>query len=215
MGVILAGIALGGSSAPARKLYPVDEGPRDRSFLVFRNRLIDAVRNHDLRFIHHILDPQVVSTFGDAGEPVATFKQIYEGKHAEADLWKELSAILSLGGQFDGDHVFCAPYVYSRFPTDSDLVIDYEAVIGKNVRVRARPNEAAPVVERLTYDIVKVDRKGSVPPNSPHPAWVKITTPGGRTGYVAHPSIRGPLDYRACFKKRHGRWRLTALVAGD
>src|SRR5947207_3075649 len=100
---------LSSGGVEARKLYPVDEGPRDSSFLAFRNRLIAAVQRHDLRFIHRILDPQATASFGGM-----TFEQMYEGKHPQADLWKELSAALSLGGQFVSKDQFCAPYVYSR-----------------------------------------------------------------------------------------------------
>src|SRR3989442_1750393 len=93
---ILAGMTLFASGAQARKLYPVDEGPRDPSFLAFRNRLIAAVRRHDLRFIHSILDPHVISSFGDE-ETIVAFKRTFEGKHSEANLWKELLTVLSLG----------------------------------------------------------------------------------------------------------------------
>jgi hypothetical protein len=53
------------------------------------------------------------------------------------------------------------------------------------VRVRIRPSEAASVVDTLSYDLVKVDQAGSVPPDSGSPTWVKITTPSGQKGYVA------------------------------
>jgi hypothetical protein len=212
-GVILAGMVLVGTSAQARKLYPVDEGPRDPSFLAFRNRLIAAAKNHDLRFVHSHLDPHVISSFG-AGETIAAFKQTYEGKDADDDLWQALLTVLSLGGQFDGKHEFHAPYVSARFPEDLD-VFTYEAIMGRNVRVRVQPSEAASVVETLSYDIVKVDEKGSVPPNSDNPSWLRITTPHGHKGYVAAQYLRSPVDYHASFKKRRGRWWITGLVAGE
>src|SRR6266851_1474556 len=98
--VVLAGMTLVAGTAEARKLYPVDEGPRDPSFLAFRNRLIAAAKKHDLRFIHSHLDPHVISSFG-AGETIAAFKQTYEGKDADDDLWQALLSVLALGGQFD------------------------------------------------------------------------------------------------------------------
>src|SRR5690348_11370648 len=90
---MLAGAMIAGSAA-AEKLYPVDEGPRDPSFLAFRNRLIAAVKRHDLRFINSILDPHVTSSFGDE-ETVAAFRRMFEGKHPEADLWKDLLIVIS------------------------------------------------------------------------------------------------------------------------
>ena len=46
--------------------------------------------------------------------------------------------------------------------------------------VRLRPSAAASIVDTLSYDLVKVDLSASVPSNSDHPTWVKITTPSGR-----------------------------------
>jgi hypothetical protein len=63
--VILAGTAVVAGSPKARKLYPIDEGPRDPSFLAFRNRLIAAIKKRDIRFIHSVLQPHVTSSFGE------------------------------------------------------------------------------------------------------------------------------------------------------
>ena len=75
LAAILAVVVLNGGSAQARKLYPVDEGPRDATFLALRNRLLDAVKRHDLRFIHSILDPHVVSVFDGRNGTIAAFKR--------------------------------------------------------------------------------------------------------------------------------------------
>ena len=63
---------------------------------------------------------------------------------------------LSLGGTFTttrgsiaGERQFCAPYVYSAFPkdyTDRDKEGDPSVLIQKNVAVRARPDDQAPMV---------------------------------------------------------------------
>jgi hypothetical protein len=37
----------------------------------------------------------------------------------------------------------------------------------------------------------------------------------GRSGYIRQALFRGFDDYRAVFERRHGRWRMTAFVAGD
>src|SRR5437870_1398004 len=119
LAAILAVVVLNGGSAQARKLYPVDEGPRDATFLAFRNRLLDAVKRHDLRFIHSILDPHVVTEFtGRNWGTVAAFRRRYEGKHASADLWIVLFTVLSLGGQFLDKDQFCASYVATAFPPE-------------------------------------------------------------------------------------------------
>jgi hypothetical protein len=73
----------------------------------------------------------------------------------------------------------------------------------------------APAVSVLSYDLVKVDYNHSVPPDSVHPRWVRITTPSGRSGYVPGQSVRGVTDYEACFEKRGGRWWLTEFTSGE
>lgn len=45
--------------------------------------------------------------------------------------------------------------------------------------------------------------------------WVKIVAPNGKKGYVFSRYIRRPIDHRACFEKKQGRWLMTALVTGD
>ena len=47
-----------------------------------------------------------------------------------------------------------------------------------------------------------------------HP-WQRIALPGGGTGYVTAPEFRSPIDYRARFEKRDGRWRMIVFIAGD
>jgi SH3 domain-containing protein len=110
--------------------------------------------------------------------------------------------------------VFCPPYTSDV--VGEDWVDDEDGVnLARNARVRARPDPAAPVVGVLSYDVVKMNYERSVPPDSDYPAWVRITTPGGKGGYVAGRYIRSVIDYSACFEKRRGRWWMTEFIAGD
>ena len=45
--------------------------------------------------------------------------------------------------------------------------------------------------------------------------WYKIETLGGKKGFVSAEFVRSPIDYRACFEKKNGKWKMTAFVAGD
>jgi hypothetical protein len=207
------------------KLYPVDEGPRDRSFTRFRQRLLQAARLRNRRYIWSIVDPRIECSFGDA-HGKKDFIRMWGDR--ESGLEEELITLLSLGGEFVGKGEFCAPYVFTRFPDKIDA-FDYQAIIGRNVRVRSRPSRTAPVLGVLSYDIVKASASEPVRKKEDRlegvsylsdslysrDDWMKVITPQGRTGYVAARYVRSPIDYRACFKKRHGRWWMTALVAGD
>ena len=201
--------------AQARQLYPVDEGPRDPSFLRFRQRLIAAAKQRDRRYIYSIVDPKIRWSFGaDTGKQ--GFKQHWT-EAAPGALETELIQILSLGGEFNSKGEFWVPYVFSHWPDQFDA-FEHQAITGKNVSIRQRPDLAAPVIVRLSYEIVKraPDPSPAQSGKSSDPGeWVKIVTPAGRQGFVAAGYVRSPIDYRACFKKRGGRWWMTVLVAGD
>jgi hypothetical protein len=204
------------SSAHAGKLYPVDEAGKDRSFQIFRDRLLNAVQNRDQDFLLNIIAPDIFNSFGgDDGKE--NFVRIWKPDRPDSKIWRTLEDILTLGGNFSQDRQeFWAPYIFAAFPDDKDA-FSYLAIVGENVNVRAQPRLDAPVLSKLSYDLVK--KLDNLPVAEETPAgprrWIKIATPQGRPGYVATRYARSPLDYRAGFKKINGRWLMVALVAGD
>ena len=68
------------------------------------------------------------------------------------------------------------------------------------------------VIRLLSHDIVK---RASTHTDSRATAWVAVTLDDGLNGYVASGDVRSPVDYRACFTRIEGVWKLTAFVAGD
>jgi len=220
---LLFGTALIGSASRARKLYPVDEGPKDQSFLAFRSRLIVAAKKRDQRFLLNHLDSHILTSPFSAlmprsrngGRGVDLFKREWHPEDPKSELWPKLIKILSLGGAFKSGEApyaglapagreFVAPYVRSQWPVrqypDTE---EYAAIVSKNVRVRWRPDAAALVVDVLSYDIVKTGEGND--------EWVEITTPRGRQGYVAQDQIRSPADTEAHFARKDGRWVMTGL----
>lgn len=204
-------------TAEARKLYPVDEGAKDASFKAFRNKLIEAVKQRNTRFVLSVLHPRVHLSFGGHyGEK--DFLDLWKPHSPDSPLWDELSAILSLGGTFSeaaGKRVFWAPYTFSAFPDDLDAS-EYVSIIGENVRVRSKPNMTAKIVTNLSYDIVKAtllisdnNREDDIP------GWVKVVVPDGRNGYVARRYARSAIDYRLGFERTRGKWLITAFIGGD
>lgn len=212
---------MGHAAAQNRKLYPVDEAAQDRSFKVFRDKLLRAARKKDKEFILSILDPKIQLSFGgDSG--ISDFKKMWKLDEPDNQFWNELITVLELGGSFEtveGHREFVAPYVTSKWPDNQDIgdFFEYVAVIGTNVRLRAEPSLNAAVVASLSYDIVKMF--------APQPTgeavkkdgfnWVKIMTGDGKQGYLADKYIRSPVDYRAFFRKIKGSWRMTVFIAGD
>jgi hypothetical protein len=218
---LLFGTALIGSATQAEKLYPVDEGPRDPSFLAFRNQLIAAAKRRDQRFLLSHLDPQVlvsplaVLSKNGYGRGIKDFKREYQLEDPKSRFWEDLISILSMGGSFKRGEApyeglapagreFIAPYVRSAWPVrrypDTER---YAAIIERDVPVRRRPDRKAPVVAVLSYDIVKTGEGNDY--------WLKITIPRGKQGYVETDEVGYAADTEAHFAKKHGKWVMTGL----
>lgn len=115
--------------------------------------------------------------------------------------------MLSLGGRFEGNDTFVAPYVYSDWPEGIDS-FEHVAVIGSHVRLRSAPHADAEPVGIVSFAILKWQ-------GTPHAGWAKVVAPGGREAYISERFVRSPVDYRAFFGRKGGRWIMQAFVAGD
>ena len=216
---LLLALLLVSASAQERFLKPVDEAELDPSFKAFRSRLVAAAERRDSAYILSILDPRIRLSFGDdAG--VAAFKRMWKIGSRDSRFWAEFLPVIKNGGSFvrDGDRrtgLFYAPYTYSVFPDDLDG-FDYAAVFGTDVNLRKAPDTRSEVVARLSHNIVRIEPE-TVPKSgrSEYPGWFQVTTIGGLTGYIKKELVRRPVDYRAGFEKKRGRWVMVTFVAGD
>ena len=82
-------------------------------------------------------------------------------------------------------------------------------MIGPILLVAAILATTPAVVEAQAKKVAPVDE------GSGRHAWMPVQLADGRTGWVASEFIRSPVDYRAIFARRAGRWLLEALIAGD
>jgi hypothetical protein len=174
-----------------------------------------TVARRDGAALLRLIAPDIRVSFG-VENGLERFKEQWRPMDPGSPLWRELGAVLSLGGTFDDQGAFWAPYVYSRWPEALDA-FEHAAVIRDGVTVRSRPSSDAPILARLSYDIVKLGRGEPVVEahsNGPR-TWRAIVTPRGRTGYVQSHLLRSPVAYRARFVKKGGQWRMDLLVAGD
>ncbi|HKG21073.1 MAG TPA: SH3 domain-containing protein [Blastocatellia bacterium] len=205
--------AQAGGRQQGRKLLPVDEAYKDKTFLAFRDRLLEAAKNRDSKFVMSAVHSRIRNSFGDSGG-VGEFRKKWKPERPDSELWDTLVEILSLGGAFRNagkGSDFWAPYVFSSFPEDMDS-FEYVAVTGENVNVRQKADPASPVISILSYDLVKAPEGLS---GKKAGDWVKIVLPGGKDGFVSARFLRSPVDYRASFTRVKGRWMMSALVAGD
>jgi hypothetical protein len=188
-------------------LRPVDEAHQNLTFDSFRNELRAAIARRDADAVLAVVDSSIKNGFG-GDDGIAAFERAWQPRSSTSRLWKELGTTLALGGTFDDQGGFIAPYVFSRWP-DSIDAFEHLAVTGSGVRVRARP--AGAVTGGLTYAIVRRG-ENATPDDS---EWTKVRLADGRTGYVASAYLRSPVGYRAFFTRPGGGWRMVMFLAGD
>lgn len=206
------------SAQKERRILPVDEGKADTSFKLFREKLIEAVEKRDVKYVVGILDPAVVNSFGGNGG-IEEFKKMWKTNSPKSELWDELLIVLTSGGSFfkeETNRLFCAPYSFKQFPEDLDA-FEYQLIFDHNVNLRARPDLKAETVAHLSYNVVKVDYESSIADKNKEGryVWLKVETLGGKKGFVSAKFVRSAIDYRACFEKKNGKWKMTSFVAGD
>jgi hypothetical protein len=205
-------------SAQERYVQPVDEAAKDKSFLAFRDKLVLAIRNRDSKYVLSILDPKIKPGF-DERENVEDFKKVWKISDPKSRFWSELLEVVGSGGRFsteNGVKIFSAPYIYTDFPEDLDD-FQYRVIASRNVNLREKPDEKSAVVDRLSFNIVKVDEENSIDDGKENGEylWYKIETLGGKKGYLPARTVRSPIDMRAGFQKKSGKWKMIFFVGGD
>ncbi|MCB1023444.1 MAG: hypothetical protein KDB79_03585 [Acidobacteria bacterium] len=205
--------------AQERYVLPVDKAKNDPSLARFRAKLIEATREKNQNFILSIIDKDIKNSFGgDDGKE--SFKTIWHIERKDSSFWEEFLSVITNGGAFykesGNQKTFCAPYSFMVFPEDLDA-FEYSIVFGENINLRSQPNLLAPVVAKLSYNVIKADYENSADDgrNENSYVWVKVTTLGGKTGFIVSRYVRSPIGYRACFQKLKGAWKMTAFIAGD
>lgn len=207
-----------GIAAQERYVKPVDEAAKDASFLAFRTKLIAAAKRRDAKYILSILDKNITNSFGGDGG-IEEFKKRWKIKSPTSEFWSEFLPVITNGGKFfKGDGVknnfFTAPYSFQAFPDDLDA-FTYSVIFGNNVNLRSKPKMNAPVIGKLSYNIVEITESIADKKNAEKAVWYEIKTLGGKRGFVKAEFVRSPIDYRAGFEKKNGKWKMTYFVAGD
>jgi hypothetical protein len=196
-----------GSVPTFGKSYPVDEASRDADFAAFRDSVLRIIARRDTTALLAILAPEIKSSFG-GDDGIAGFREHWRLGEPDTELWSVLRDVLEHGGRFSGPDNFYAPYTFDALPDSLDP-FDHLIVRDSAVVVRERPDAASTALATLSFDIVRAGTE------APDPAWRAIALADGRVGYVDARAIRSPIDYRAGFERRAGRWWLVVLVAGD
>jgi hypothetical protein len=192
----------------------VDEASKDATFEAFRKSFIEAVQRRDAKFVLDSSMPDVAADLGMLARPRST--NVGGNDH---HLWKELETLLQLGGSFtsrriEGRVEFCAPYVYSAYPTgpafDQAFPMLPWGILERDVPAYAKPDASSIVLMRLSYDLVEIT--GNQAPAETPIRWREIRLPSGQDAWVDAEKIRSPHDYNACFDNPYGVWKMTIFA---
>jgi hypothetical protein len=192
-------------SAPAR-IPPQDECRKDASFVAYRSSLKAAVKARDARLLLSLVAQDIAFSFGDGAGKAEFAREWRLDQPAQSALWAELEEVLSLGCALQ-DGSAEAPWLYARFPQVLDP-FDHAVVVRPGAAAHAAPNRGSKVLARLNWDILPVlSDLGD--------AWAQVRLTDGRKAYVRRQDLRSPIDYRAGFERRGGRWLMVMFIAGD
>jgi hypothetical protein len=188
---------------------PRDESHARADLRVFLATIRDAVARRDVDTLVRLAADDIQLGFGTGAPGRQAFKKSLDA----GELWQPLTEVLALGGTFPPgmDDVFSLPYVSSAWPAGLDGFV-HVAILGRNVRVRARPHAAAGVLTTLSHRIVPLADGG---PGNDMDRWAAIRLDDGRVGFVARQFVRSPVDYRLVCVRTDGQWRMASFLAGD
>ena len=202
---ILISLAL--AAAPVRVL-PVDQCTGDPSFVAARARFQQLVRRRDVAALKAMLASDVMVSFGgDNGRAVFIQQWKLDGP-AVSPLWAELDRILPLGcASVEAGRVI--PAMAMTFPGEDEALFEQSVVTDGPAVLRARPSDRAAAIANVGWQVVTPGTAAMAA------RWVRVRTGDGRRGYLKREQLRSPIDYRAVFELRGGKWTLAAFVAGD
>jgi len=196
--------ALAAAVSDAR-LTPIDQCARDPSFVEFRTSLRRTIARRDAKALLAVVADDVhASLGGHVGK--RDFIELWNLDQSRSSrVWMELGTALRLGCAMR-DGLASVPSLEQqlgeRDPFETRLALPGAAL-------HASPGNGSRVIARLEWHVLTLRGQWDGGP------WVRVRLDDGRTGYVREALARSPLDYRAWFRKRGGRWVMEGFLAGD
>lgn len=207
--LLMAGLTAATPAVHAQpELRPADDAAAQPDFFTFRAHLQSAIARRDAQAVLAVVHKDIKNSFG-GNDGIEEFRKTWKLDEPESPFWNELGTVLALGGSFDAEGRFVAPYVFSRWPENVDS-FEHVAVIGANVRVRAAPKNDSATLASLSFAIVPLAEN-----RSDDARWTAIRLRNDQTGYVSSQFVRSPIDYRAFFSRTDNRWQLMMFLADD
>ena len=207
LGTLFMGVAVLSmvTAASAERLEPKDTAAAAPGFAQFRQRLLEAVKRRDARFVESVVADDVKFSFGGQSGR-ASFLAAFRLRNPRSPFWAEMERLLRMAGAYDPrEKTVWHPCFFRTWPEKVDA-FTHAVAVGSRVAVHREAKVTSPVVATLNHDIVDIGGRG---------AWMKVTTPSGQVGYVKADDLYFPVSRRAAFQQIHGAWRLTVYVEGD
>lgn len=113
---------------------PVDEAAKQPDFFTFRAQLQVAIAKRDKAAVLAVVSKNIQNGFGD-DNGINHFKKLWAIDKPNSKLWETLGTLLALGGGFQPDGSFNAPYVSSHWPDVDGF--ENIAIVGDKVNIRA------------------------------------------------------------------------------
>lgn len=198
------------SSGPAQPLAPGRFAPRNECSDLpgadqFRSEVSSAVQRRDANALAALAAEDIKLDFGGGSGAVQLHERLAD---QQGTVWQEFDELLSLGCSANAQGGITIPWV-----ADQELQVADPAmamlVMGEDVPVRESPDEAAPVVSVLSWDVVTLE---AFQPGAP---FQHVKLPDDTLGFIRSDELRSMLDYRLTASSRNGRWSITSFLAGD
>ena len=181
------------------------------------NTLRRIARNRDLRSFVELLADDVLVSFGGPGGTLEFFSSLHQGHevNGETEFWKMLDKLLAQGGWSEAGaaQTMTWPWFFKAWPEDDD---GRDAFIGgPDVRLRAGPDEHAPVLATLPFGMLRYAAPDGEGVEWQNFGWLPVAAPGLCLGYVRAEDVVPLLGKRLIARHDGKNWKIEALVAGD
>ncbi|WP_431113297.1 hypothetical protein [Variovorax paradoxus] len=177
---------------------------RDPSFKIFRSTLAKAVAKRDARVLRTLLSPELIFSYAGIEGP-DEFLKIYDLSNKSSAIWGELSRVLALGGVFEQQGVYVAPYAYSEFPVDREPW-KYVVVVARGATLVSAPREDGTIFARVPNEILERARKPGEDEE-----WIEVRY-AGAGAWIRSAHVWDPTSPHLVARKLGGKWLITDYI---
>jgi hypothetical protein len=147
---------------------PIKTKTTDPSFLNFIDTLHAIVQSKDFKKIYTLVNTNIVNGFDSELDGIKNFKKFWK-EDKENNLWVVLTKLLTFGGQYSTEYetkikdktTFVFPYFFDEHIAGEQNFFDLYVVNGDSVNMRLDGNIEAPIVSKLSYEVVRYNMENN------------------------------------------------------